>query len=164
MCIQKCQLSRKKEGTVVKTYTVKEVSEMMNISPYTLRFYDKKGLFPFVKRNSKNVREFNEEDLEWVYIVMCLRATGLSISNVQYYINLFRQGDETVKKRLELLIEQRQIIKKQLAELKQKSEMLEYKIAVYQGMIDGNKVRLHNPISEKVKKREQINNSKLRLI
>jgi len=136
----------------------------MNISPYTLRFYDKKGLFPFVKRNSKNVREFNEEDLEWVYIVMCLRATGLSISNVQYYINLFRQGDETIKKRLELLIEQRKVIKKQLVELKQKSEMLEYKIALYQGIINGNTVSLHNPISEKVKNRDLIKNSKLRLL
>ncbi|MBO0468675.1 MerR family transcriptional regulator [Enterococcus plantarum] len=148
----------------MKTYTVKEVSEIMNISPYTLRFYDKKGLFPFVKRNSKNVREFNEEDLEWVYIVMCLRATGLSISNVQHYITLFRQGDETVKNRLDLLIEQRSIIKRQLVELNEKSEMLEYKIAVYQGMINGNEVSLHNPISEKVKNRELVKNSKLRLI
>lgn len=148
----------------MKTYTVKEVSEIMAISPYTLRFYDKKGLFPFVKRNSKNVREFNEEDLEWVYIVMCLRATGLSISNVQHYITLFRRGDETIENRLELLMEQRSIIKRQLVELNEKSEMLEYKIAVYQGMIDGNEVSLHNPISEKVKKREVVKNSKLRLL
>lgn len=44
--------------------TIKEVSEIMNISPYTLRFYDKKGLFPFVKRNDRNIRIFTENDLE----------------------------------------------------------------------------------------------------
>ncbi|WP_339099506.1 hypothetical protein IGL98_003206 [Enterococcus sp. DIV0840] len=134
----------------MKTYTIKEVSEIMGISPYTLRFYDKKGLFPFIKRNSQNIREFSEDDLELVYIIMCLRATGLSVSKMQYYIELFCQGDNTLKKRLDLLIEQRHTIKKQLVELNQKSEMLEYTIAVYQGIIERKEDSLHSPISEKI--------------
>lgn len=136
----------------MKTYRVKQVAEMMGISPYTLRFYDKKGLFPFVKRNDRNIREFAEDDLEWVYIVMCLRATGLSISKIQHYIELFRIGDETIKERLELLVEQRLVIKKQLENLHLKSEMLEYKIAVYQEMAGGKSNTLSNPISNKVKR------------
>ena len=44
-------------------YNIKEVSELMGISPHTLRYYEKIGLLEFVKRNEQGVREFSESDL-----------------------------------------------------------------------------------------------------
>ncbi len=56
-------------------FTVKEVSEIMGISPHSLRFYDKEGLLPTLSRTESKRRMFSYEDLEWVYNIQCWRAT-----------------------------------------------------------------------------------------
>ena len=69
-------------------YTIKEVADKMDISEHTLRFWAKSGLFPFVKRDSNNIRKFSENDLEWVKIVKCLRSVGTENKKIKRYIDL----------------------------------------------------------------------------
>lgn len=45
-------------------YTIKEVSEKTGLSIYTLRYYDKEGLLPFVERSESGIRQFTDADLE----------------------------------------------------------------------------------------------------
>lgn len=132
--------------------TIKEVSEIMNISPYTLRFYDKKGLFPFVKRNARNIRIFTESDLEWVYVVQCLRETGLSISKIKQYIEMCVEGDQTIPDRLTLLEKQKCIIKMQLIETQEMLDMVDYKIVSYKNRINNKTDRIFNPFEDKLAK------------
>lgn len=54
-------------------YSISEVSEKFNISPFTLRFYDKQGLMPFVKRDAAGRRSFSEEDLDFISLIICLK-------------------------------------------------------------------------------------------
>ncbi len=44
-------------------YTIGRVSEMFNLPISTLRYYDKEGLFPQMKRVS-GIRKFGETELE----------------------------------------------------------------------------------------------------
>lgn len=132
--------------------TIKDVSEIMNISPYTLRFYDKKGLFPFVKRNDRNIRIFTENDLEWVYVVQCLRETGLSISKIRNYIELCVEGDQTIPDRLTLLKKQRCVVKMQLVETQEMLDMVDYKIVSYENRMNNKTDRIFNPFEEKLSK------------
>lgn len=37
-------------------YTIKEASEKVNLTPYTLRYYEKEGLLPLVGRDSHGNR------------------------------------------------------------------------------------------------------------
>ncbi|MGL5545221.1 MAG: MerR family transcriptional regulator, partial [Cetobacterium sp.] len=53
-------------------YTIKNVSEIVGLSSYTIRYYDKCGLMPFVARNKNGVREFTEDDVFWIEIIKCL--------------------------------------------------------------------------------------------
>ena len=69
-------------------YTIKEVAEKMDISEHTLRFWAKSGFFPFVKRNQNNIRQFSDNDLEWVKIVKCLRSVGTENKAIKRYIDL----------------------------------------------------------------------------
>lgn len=141
-------------------YTVKEVSMIMNMSPYTLRFYEQKGLFPFVTRNEKNVRIFSEEDLEWVYMVKCLRDTGLSIVKVKEYIDLCVAGEETVPERLILLSIQRNTVKNKLNEVESMLEMIEYKISSYEKFITKENKFLFNPFKDKyIDKTNEVENN-----
>lgn len=50
-------------------YTVKMVAEKTNISPHVLRYYEKEGLLPHVKRTAGGIRHYSEVDLEWLSLI-----------------------------------------------------------------------------------------------
>ena len=78
-------------------YTIKEVSKIMGVSEHTLRFWAKLGFFPFIKRDANNIRQFSDNDLEWVKIVKCLRSVGTENKSIKRYIDLCVAGDSTWK-------------------------------------------------------------------
>ncbi len=65
-------------------YNIKEVSELMGISPHTLRYYEKIGLLEFVKRNEQGVRGFSESDLLTPELSNQVRKNYLLIRNILY--------------------------------------------------------------------------------
>lgn len=113
-------------------YTIGEAAKMLGVAPSTLRYYDKEGLLPGVERSSGGVRRFTGRDLDWFHIIDCLKRSGLSIKDIREYIRLVGQGDETIEARLELFRRQRDIVRKQLVELQQTLDTLEYKCWFYE--------------------------------
>ncbi|WP_297137213.1 MerR family transcriptional regulator [Terrisporobacter sp.] len=93
---------------------IKEVSEKYNITPDTLRYYEKIGLIPSVERD-KNGNRIYKEDIGWVEFIKCMRNAGITIERLIEYVNLFMQGDETIEARKDILKEQRKqlLLKKQ---------------------------------------------------
>ena len=73
-------------------YTVKQVAEMMEMSAYTIRYYENAGLIPDVDRSGGNARMFSDYTLGWLRLVHCLRMTGLPIEGVKHYIDLCREA------------------------------------------------------------------------
>ena len=71
-------------------YSVKEVAEIFNISVHKVRYYDDCGLIPDVIRDSSKKRIFSDESLEWFFICITLRNTGLSIKNIKNYVELYK--------------------------------------------------------------------------
>ncbi|EAX46488.1 transcriptional regulator, MerR family [Thermosinus carboxydivorans Nor1] len=112
--------------------TITEVSEKFNIPQDTLRYYERIGLIPRVHRNKSGIRDYTEEDCKWVEFVKCMRNAGLPIEVLIEYVALFQQGDETIEARKQLLIEQREQLKKRIEDMQQTLERLDYKIAVYE--------------------------------
>ena len=97
--------------------TIREVSEKYGVTADTLRYYEKMGMIPPVTRNASGIRDYTEEDLRWVELAKCMRASGLSVEAMVQYVKLFQQGDETIPARLELLLSQK-------AELLEKREKI----------------------------------------
>ena len=64
------------------TYSIGEVSEILNISISTLRYYDKEGLLPLVNRTSGNMRVFDETDIECLKMIECLKTTGMQLKEI----------------------------------------------------------------------------------
>ncbi len=91
------------------SYTISEVAEMMGTSPSTLRYYDKEGLLPNVKRVN-GIRVFEKEDFPWLRVLNCLKNTGMPIRKIREYVELAGRGDETLQERYELIKEQRQYV------------------------------------------------------
>ncbi len=116
-------------------YTVKEMAEMMGLTPYAVRYYDNAGLIPEVGRSSGNSRLFSDYNLAWLKLVHCLRTTGLPISEVRRYIDMCQEGDSTIPARAALIAEQERKLKAQLDELNKQMEVLEYKKRYYEELL-----------------------------
>jgi len=59
--------------------TITEVSKKYELSPDTLRYYERIGLLPSVNRNKGGIRDYTEEDCKWIEFIKCMRGAGLPI-------------------------------------------------------------------------------------
>ena len=114
---------------------ISEVSKKFNISTDTLRYYEKIGLIPSVNRNNGGIREYTEEDCNWIEFILCMKNAGLSIKTLVKYVDLFQQGDDTIEERKELLINEREKLRIKMENMKKTLERLDFKIAKYEEKI-----------------------------
>jgi DNA-binding transcriptional MerR regulator len=112
--------------------TIKQAAEKMNLTVYTLRYYEKEGLLPFVERDRTGNRLFSEGDMEWLSVICCLKNTGMPIKQIKQYIGWCLEGEETLTARKQMLIEHRREVLNQIKELKKNLEKIDYKISHYQ--------------------------------
>ena len=112
--------------------TITEVSQKYNITPDTLRYYERIGLIPPVPRTKGGVRNYDENSLGWVELMKCLRSAGVQIEALIKYVELFQEGDGTIEERKALLIEQRDQMAARMAEMQQSLDRLNCKIEGYE--------------------------------
>ena len=116
--------------------TIKDVCEKFGITADTLRYYEKVGAIPKVGRSQGGIREYDDEALSWVHNAVCLRKAGVSVEAIAEYVRLFNMGDETIKDRLALLVSEREELGKQLAELTEAVDLLDWKISRYRKAVE----------------------------
>ena len=112
--------------------TIAEVSRKYDISPDTLRYYERIGLIPPVPRNKSGIRDYDEVSLGWVEMMKCFRAAGVQIEALIEYVALFQKGNATIDARKELLIEQRNQLQERIAQMQASLERLDKKIEKYE--------------------------------
>ena len=122
--------------------TIAEISKKVNLSPNTLRYYERIGLIPEVKRTESGIRDYTEKDLGFVELAKNMRSAGMSISSLVKYVRLYKKGSSTIEARKQLLISQREVIKEKLNELQNSFEMITYKINNYDEVLKLREERL----------------------
>ena len=120
--------------------TIKEVSETYDISADTLRYYERIGMIPEVTRTAGGIRDYQESDLGWVELVICMRKAGLPVEALIEYVKLYQQGDETFEARLQLLSEEREKLEKQKAQIELAVNRLNHKIFKYEEAVKKLKI------------------------
>ena len=108
------------------TYSIKEVADMMNVEPSTLRYYDSMGLLPGVK-SVNGRRVFEDKDFKWLRVLNCMKKINMPIDKIKVYVELAEKGDSTLQERFDMILEQKQIVLGQIAELKDCLKEFEYK-------------------------------------
>jgi MerR family transcriptional regulator, aldehyde-responsive regulator len=108
--------------------TISEVSKKYDITTDTLRWYERIGLINGVPRKSSGLRDYDEENCKTIEFIKCMRNAGLSIGFLQKYMELFKKGDSTLLERRQLLMDEREILRKQIKEMKATLERLDFKI------------------------------------
>ena len=110
---------------------IAEVSAQCDLSPDTLRYYERIGLIPTVNRTESGIRDYDETDLKRVEFIKCMRSAGLPIEVLIEYVGLVAQGDETAETRRQILVEQRELLLNKIEELQKVLGILDHKIDVY---------------------------------
>lgn len=110
---------------------ISEAAKKYKLTPATLRYYEKEGLIPPVTRNSSGVREYQEEELNWIEFIKCMRDSGLSIESLAKYTALYQLGEETLLERKEILVEEYQKLLEKQQLMNKTIERLETKLAIY---------------------------------
>ena len=108
------------------SYTISEAAQKTGLPPSTIRFYDKEGLLPNIKRKN-GIRVFEDMDLRLMGLLTCLKNTGMPIKRIRDYVELTSKGDETLQERYEIIKAQRQFVLDQIEQLQYYLEELDFK-------------------------------------
>ena len=118
-------------------YSIGEISKMFQLPISTLRYYDKEGLFPHLKRVN-DVRQFSESEIETLRVIDCLKKSGLEIKEIKEYMSLCSLGNTTLKQRKEIFEKQKEEVLQEMEKLQKVLSMLNYKCWYYDQAIEKN--------------------------
>lgn len=111
---------------------ISEVSEVVDLSAHTLRYYEKIGLLHPISKNSSGIREYTKKDVSRLQFIKCMREADVSIKTLKEYIHLYDSNSDTLTERRELLMNEYQLMQEKylalkdgLLALEQKAELLD---------------------------------------
>jgi DNA-binding transcriptional MerR regulator len=116
--------------------TIQQVAETTGLTVHTLRYYERIGLIHPVNRADNTHRRYSTDDIGWIQFLMKLRATGMSIQEMQLYAELQRQGDETLRERVEMLRALQHRVEAHIEELNVNRRLICSKIEFYEQVIE----------------------------
>ena len=113
------------------SYTISEAAARMGVAPSTIRYYDKEGLIPNIKRKNGQ-RVFEDIDLRLLSLLTCLKNTGMPLKRIKEYVEMTKAGDSTLPERYQLIKDQRQFVLDQIEQLQYFLSELDFKDWYYQ--------------------------------
>ncbi|TFE22674.1 MerR family transcriptional regulator [Cohnella luojiensis] len=113
------------------SYHIKEITELTGLSASTLRFYEKAGVIPFVKRDINGNRIYDEENIQWMDFILALRETGMPINDIKNYVDLYKEGHSTLKERKEMMLQHKAKVEEEVAQIFKYLDKINYKLALY---------------------------------
>lgn len=110
------------------------------VSP--LRYYNKEGLF-FNLMRARGKRQFDEDELELLRIIDCLKKTGLEIKDIKKFVAMAQEGPSSYAARKELFEVRRTQVEEEIACLQKALAMVKFKCWYYETALhDGGEDRL----------------------
>lgn len=119
--------------------TIKEVSTKYELTPDTLRYYEKIGLISDVPRTKSGIRNYGLKEEKRIEFIKCMRSSGVEIEVLCEYLKYLEEGVVTVSKRKALLEEQRLRLLEKEQRIIKTIEKLDYKISLYQEIEEGKR-------------------------
>lgn len=114
---------------------IAQVSKEKNISLDGLRYYERIGLIPPVKRIKGGIREYSDEDLKWLDFMMEVRSAGVSIEPLIDYVRLCGEGFHTVPARRDLWVDECDLLEERILGLQETLAQMKSKVDHYDGML-----------------------------
>ena len=122
-----------------RLYSMKETCKMTGLTYDTLKFYCNENLIPNVKRNKSNYRVFNDNDINWIKSLSCLKKCGMSIEEMREYLNLCLKGQSSIPERQEILDAKLCELENKKQEIQEAIDFVHWKQNFYNDVISGKK-------------------------
>ncbi len=113
------------------TLRIGELARLSGRSVYTIRWYEAQRLMPGAARDAGGRRMFSQLHVEWLGLLDRLRASGMSVRDMQAYTRLVRQGKETLGECRQMLAQHRIKVQQRADELRDAVALVDRKIAMY---------------------------------
>lgn len=119
-------------------YTIKQMAKMFGVTEHTLRYYTDLELLP-CERDSGNRRMFNEESVNWMQGIKCLKGCGASIEDIKEYCRLClsEESGENLRARYQIILKQRKEACKRVEEANAVARYMDEKVAHYEAILAG---------------------------
>lgn len=118
-------------------YSMKETCKQVGMSYETLKFYCNEGLIPNVKRDKNNYRIFDDNNINWIKSLSCLKKCGMSLDEMRKYLNLCLQGKSSIPERKAMLDEKKKVLELKIKEIEDSLSFIEWKQNFYNDILDG---------------------------
>ena len=111
-------------------WDIATTADHLGVSAHTLRYYERIGLVR-VDRDASGHRHYDAASVRRLVFLTRMRTSGMSIRDLQRYVDMVEAGRDTVPERLTLLTEHRDGLRARIDELRLALAATEYKIATY---------------------------------
>lgn len=118
-------------------YSMKETCERVGMSYQTLKFYCNQGLIPNVKRDANNYRVFDDNNINWIKSLFCLKRCGMSIDEMKSYLNLCLQGKSSIPERKVMLEVKKKELEAKKKEIEDSLSFINWKENFYNDVLTG---------------------------
>lgn len=120
-------------------YSMKETCNKTNLTYDTLKFYCNEGLIPNVKRNKSNYRVFDDNDINWIKSLSCLKKCGMSISEMKEYLELCLKGKSSIPERQDILDAKLRELEHKKVEIQDAIDFVHWKQSFYKDVLSGKR-------------------------
>ena len=124
-------------------YTIKQAAELTNLTPVTLRYYDKQGLLPYMERRESGYRMFSDGDIAMLRVIECLKKSGMSIKDIRQFSEWVLMGDDSLQERYEMFLERKKAVEAQMADLQKTLDFINHKCWYYETAIEAGTEKIH---------------------
>lgn len=109
------------------SYTISEVAKKTNLSIYTIRYYDKEGLLPFIDRDN-GTRVFHDYDVDWIDLICCLKNTGMPIKDIRELARCCSDYETVVSRGVDILVRHKEKVEQHMRDTQKSLDTIQYKI------------------------------------
>ena len=118
-------------------YSMKETCKQVGMNYETLKFYCNKGLIPNVKRDKNNYRIFDDNNINWIKSLSCLKKCGMSLDEMKKYLDLCLKGQSSIPERKAMLDKKRKALEEQIKEIEDSLSFIDWKQNFYDDVLNG---------------------------
>jgi MerR family transcriptional regulator, copper efflux regulator len=120
--------------------TIQEVSRRSGLSEPTLRYYEEVGLIGPVDRDTRSGhRRYQDDDLDVLQALACLRALGMGIEDMRtYQANRRRKGRAVAAEQRDLLLRHAERMTAEIAALHTRLDYLREKASLWDARVAGD--------------------------
>lgn len=114
-----------------KTWSIGEIANLFDISPETLRYYEKAGIISVAKNKINGYRNYTYEDLVILMDILFFRNLDVSLKDIDEIIKTKNLEEITT-----ILKAKQQLLARKLNEIQQQQEILSQVVAQYENSIE----------------------------